>query len=849
MTLLAKRVAAIQQNRWHEQASQIARRGKQFMKSHRKWHLSLLTLLAALLLSPVSRGQVASSDAKGVDSGNYNIQQTLEFGYRANWVNGSQDAYDTFVNLGPGVRLFNYTLDMRSLDHQGLLFDNLSFSNFGYGGDPDDVSRLHIDKNKWYDFQLLFRRDKNFWDYNLFANPLNPASSNPAIPSTSSPQAMDLVRRMQDYNLTLLPQSRVRFRLGYSRNVDEGPALQSYDSGVLPQFTTAFRTTQNDYHVGIDFRLLPKTTLSYDQFLDYFREDNATADQNLSYLLPGSVPVDLGIVWNTAGNTPCGTPFPSTTPGFANPGCNGILSYSAVGRPRTFMPTERFSFQSTYFKNLEMSGSIGYSTSDNTIADFNEVLTGLTTRTDTRGSTTSGPAEAKRVSVDADGSAIYSVTERLRILDNFRYDNWRIPGLWNAVLGNQFSTAGAGFPSMLLPIVQFTPATFSAICPAPYNAATCPQHASGSGPDIETEMNSQFLGQNLKQNTIQAEYDFTPKLSGHIGYRYTNRKIANFSSSLDTGEIYFPGGPTATAANDYLAARGDCAFPAAPAPHVLPAKCTLQADGSIIATGLDAGSDTSRNVIDINEQAALIGLTARPMDSLRVTGDFEFGYNDYAFTRTSPRQMQSYRIHANYTPRQWVNLDGAIDIEENRDNVYQVNNLEHDRTYSFVVVLSPASKFSFDIGYSYTNVYSQADICFAASGPGVPAYPACPANLGSPVPLTALSFYTSAQHFAYSDLMWKPIKRFTATLGYASTFVGGNTLFLSPLQPAGTLVFNYQKPYAMFQFDLYKGISYKTAWNYYGYNGKGPTAVSGLAPLGSQDFNGSTATFSFLYSF
>ena len=87
---------------------------------------------------------------------------------------GNQDTYDTFVDLGAGPRLLDYTLDMRSLNHQGLLFDNLNFSNFGYGGDPNDVSRLRIEKNKWYDFSAVFRRDKYFWDYNLLANPLNP---------------------------------------------------------------------------------------------------------------------------------------------------------------------------------------------------------------------------------------------------------------------------------------------------------------------------------------------------------------------------------------------------------------------------------------------------------------------------------------------------------------------------------------------------------------------------------------------------------------------------------------------------------------------------------------------------
>jgi hypothetical protein len=783
-----------------------------------------------------------------MDSGNYNIQQTVEFGYRADWINGNNETYDTFVNLGQGVRLFNYTLEMHSIDHRGLLFDNLSFSNFGYGGDPNNVSRLHIDKNKWYDFQLLFRRDKNFWDYNLFANPLNPATSKPAIALTTSPNALDMVRRMQDYNLTLLPQSRLRFRLGYSRNVSEGPGLESYDSGILPLFTTNYRTTENAYRAGVDFRFLPKTTLSYDQYLAYDKQDNITTDNNRTYLLPGSVPVDLGIVWNTTGSTPCATPFPAATPGFANPACNGITSYSRTGRPRIFTPTERFSFQSTYVRNLEMSASLGYSTSNNQISDFNEVLTGLTTRTDTRGSTTGGPAVAKRVSVNADGAAIYSVSDKFRIQDAFRYDNWRIPGLWNAVEGNQFSGFAAGFPSMLLPIVNFTPATFNSICPAPYTAATCPQHASGSGPDIETEVNNTFLGQNLKQNTLQLQYDLSRRLSGRVGYRYTNRKIANFASAYDTAEIYFPGGPTGTAANYHLAARGDCALPAAPAPQVLPSKCTLQSNGSIIAVGLDAGSDTARNIYDINEQAALLGFTARPIDALRITGDFEFGYNDFAYTRTSPRQMQSYKIHANYTPRQWLNLDGSIDIHENRDNVYQVNNLEHGRTYGFVTVFSPNPKYSLDVGYNYTNIYSQALVCFAASGTGVPTYPVCPIT-GSPVAQSATSVYNSNQHFAYFDVMWKPIKRVSTTLGYSGTFVGGNTLFLNPLQPAGTLAFNYEKPYAAFQFDIYKGFSYKTAWNYYGYDEKGPSVISGLTPIPLRDFNGSTATFSVLYSF
>ena len=803
-------------------------------------------LVASLFLATIPAGAQSNPvDHKGIDSGDYNIQQTVEVGYRATWISGNQDTYNTFVNLGEGVRLLDYTLEMRSLDHRGIAFDNLTFSSSGFGGDPNDVSRLRMSKNKWYDFRGLFRRDKNFWDYNLFANPLNPTGSKPTIPIATSPNALDLARRMQDYDFTLFPQSGVRFRLGYSRVVSEGPGFESYDAGVLPLFTTNYRTTENAYRAAVDFRFLPKTTLSYDQFLAYDKQDNITSDKNLTFLLPGFVPVDLGIVWNTTGGTPCANPLPN----LANPGCNGILSYSRIGRPRNFSPIERFSFQSSYFKNLEMTGSAGYSTSDNQIPDFNEILTGLTTRSDTRGSTASGPAVAKRVSVEADWSAIYSITDKFRILDAFRYDNWRIPGVWNAVEGNQFSGFAPGFPSMLLPIVQFTPATFHNICPAPFTAATCPQHASGSGPDFETEINNTFLGQNLKQNTFQFQYDFSKRFSGRLGYRYTNRKIATFSAAFDIAEIYFPGGPTGNAANLHLAARGDCAFPAPPAPQVLPSRCTLQSNGSTISTGLDAtANDTERNINEINEQAALLGFTARPVDSLRINGDFEFGYNDFAFTRTSPRQLQSYKIHVNYAARQWLNLDGAIDIHENRDNVFQVNNLEHGRSYGFVSVFSPKPKYSLDLGYNYMDIYSQALICFAASGTGVPTYPACPIA-GSPVPQSATSFYASNQHFAYFDVMWNPVKRFRTTLGYSGTFVGGNTLFLNPRQPAGTLAFNYQRPFASFQLDVYKGFSYRTAWNYYGYDEKGPNVLPGLAAIQLRDFNGSTATFSVLYAF
>jgi hypothetical protein len=97
--------------------------------------------------------------------------------------------------------------------------------------------------------------------------------------------------------------------------------------------------------------------------------------------------------------------------------------------------------------------------------------------------------------------------------------------------------------------------------------------------------------------------------------------------------------------------------------------------------------------------------------------------------------------------------------------------------------------------------------------------------------------------------MWKVTRRVSATAGYGGSFVRGNTIFLNPLTPSGTLDFNYQRPYASITINLYRGLSYKMAWNYYGFNETGLTNPFGLAPIQSPDFNGSNATFSFRYSF
>ena len=792
-----------------------------------------------------SSSSSATAPSEGKTWGEYNVEQSVEFGYRDSMINGNRNNYNTFENLGSGVRLFDYTLNMRSIDHRGLFFDNLTFSNFGYGGDPNDVSRLRMNKDKWYDFRFMFRRDKNFWDYNLLANPLNPSTFPTPTPITNSPHALYLTRRMQDYDLTLLPQSRVRFRAGYSRDFNGGPAFTSYHGSADGVFDNSYRATTNAYRFGVDYTGLPKTTISFDELLTYTKLDNSITDRNFNFQLASGTPVDLGL--NFVGTTPCAKPVTNgaTNPPTVTSNCNGYISYVQMQNPRSSFPTERLSFQSGYVRNLSMSGSVSYSSGTNTILDLNEILNGWSSRTFNRGNTTAGPAQAKRIAAQASWAGEYRITDKLYVSDEFLYDNWRIPGTWTELLTNIFPAAPqATTLGLALVASTVSPATFAATCPAsPYNQAGCPEHSSSSLADLENELHSEFFGQNLKSNLIELKYDFSRRISARVGYLYRTRTIAQFSATTDVSEVYLPGGPTATAANLFLAARADCALVAG----VLPADCTKNANGSVTEVGPESGNDTERNLTEIHEHAAVIGVSARPTSQLRLNADLLLGSNDNSFTRTSPRQVQSYKIQAGYTPTAWATINGTVDIHENRDNVFTVNNLEHGRTYSFATTMMPSQRLWVDFGYSYMDTFVQTEICFPETP--APAFStACPVP-GSPGPLGALSMYASKDHYAYGNVMWKPIKRITAMLGYSGSIVRGTTTLLSPVAPTGTLDFNYLKPTASLAIDLYKGLSYKTSWNYFGYNDKGVQNPAGLAALPLQDFNGSNVTFSMKYVF
>src|SRR5450432_913760 len=401
--------------------------------------LGLPSLLLVLVLVLVSSAGILSAQTPaasppptpppapdGVTSGDYRIHSSVELGYRSVGVVGSGDMYDTLVNQQTGPRFLDQTLSMQSQDHQGLLFDNLYLNSFGWGGDPNNAMRLRVDKDKWYNLQGSFRRDQSFSDFDLLANPLNPPSSTPSVPALNSPHLFDTTRRMSDVDLTLLPQSKLSFRVGYSHNNMTGPSFSSVHEGTDALLLQPWNTTMNSYRIGVDFRLMPRTVLSYDQFLDYYKGDTDTRLASFApALLPGGGPVELGLSIDTANNVPCAVKPPATslidsTGTLTNVTCSAYFSYLRNQRIRTSTPTERLGLRSNYFSRVDLVASFAYSSADSN-TPLNESLNGLFTRTNTLAFLGTGTADAKRISDTLDFGATIHLTKRLRLIEKFYF--------------------------------------------------------------------------------------------------------------------------------------------------------------------------------------------------------------------------------------------------------------------------------------------------------------------------------------------------------------------------------------------------------------------------------------------
>ncbi len=210
---------------------------------------------------------------RGDDWNGYNILNSFEAGYRFVSVSGNTDTYRSTVNLDNGVRLLSSYLTVNSKNGHGKLFDEIVLTSEGLGGDPNSIVRLRIQKNRLYEYNFQWRRNEYF---------------NPGLVTDGGAglHRMNTSYALQDHDLTLFPQSRVRVFVGYSRNIESGPAISSVQlfspggdfdptGNVFPVFSNV-KWIQNEYRLGAEFRFFGLSFNVMHGWVD-FKDD--TADQ------------------------------------------------------------------------------------------------------------------------------------------------------------------------------------------------------------------------------------------------------------------------------------------------------------------------------------------------------------------------------------------------------------------------------------------------------------------------------------------------------------------------------------------------------------------------------------------
>jgi hypothetical protein len=868
---------------------------------------AVLLIFLIPMLPLAAQTQDSEDNSPGRVFGNYNVTQSIEFGGRVASTSGNQQVYDTFVNLKSGPRLLGQDLSMQSINHEGTLFDSLYLSSFGFGGDPNDVARLRVQKNKWYNFVGLYRRDENFFDYDLFANPLtlNPGITNcntvvkgavSTCPASAfnpqanyfyanSPHLQQTTRNMGDFDLTLLPQSMVRFRLGFARNNNKGLVDSSLEDVNIP-LTQQSQVRSDRWTLGVDILPAPRTTISFTEYYEHDKVDIDYVNNPVNNLLLGSTGHQVTIPLYFPPCTIAGPQAPVTSPGVLNPLCNtGVFNYARDENVRSSFPTSQLSLKSTYFRKLDITANGGYSSGQSKVLNYSDLFYGLVSRTDNTAYLVTGEPKTRRVSGNADFGLTYHIDNKWSVSDTFRWLNWRDPGVFNQSTLNCYSNLATGE-------TLSTPTGAPCGVPGIATSGNAPVTIGGS----PTTYN-QFTSYNLLEaestifNTTRLNWAPSRRFSGYIGYRFGRRELRT----------------------SYLAETTNFNLPSITTPvGVVPVFAPLTTD-------------------EINEHTALAGVVLRPTVAWRINADTELLYADNSFANISPRHQQRVRANSVYKVKRWANVRGGINLIESRNNWAQnfggpginlfpvsvapaYGTKSHTRYYSLGAMLNPVGKVSVDFGWTYLDQKFDTAACMVLTGPtstspttasvvAGPAPAVCPPTTNQPtVPATfnitnaqfnvpVTQAYQENTHTGYVNIIIRPVRRVTLILGYEITSTTGSDNWLRadnglplqvlgdifgnvpgipgnegtsitgattstgtvalpgpfPNQPLGPQVFNWQRPSAGVVYEIRKHLAFKGVWAYYDYTEKeGNLPVIVTLP---RNFHATLGTVSLKYSF
>jgi len=791
-----------------------------------------------LMTAGISAAQDPKPDAQpGVPDG-YTVHQTADLGGRIASRSGSGAMYDTLVNMQSGPRVLGQTFEMHALaGKKDTLFDSLRAISNGFGGDPNNFAKLDISKGKIYEFSGMFRRDRQYFDYDLLGNPnVNTGLSIPIGPSNAptgslawpqvkqSPLMFNTVRRMTDTNLTLFPISKVTLRAGYSQNIFQGPTLSPGESvGKYNSLLSEYQRNSTDDFIGaIDWKPVQGTKLTFEEEVNHYKEDSYfTLDPSLFMVQEADgTPVSLGD-WDSQtayGIGACNTgsmgsaytnsttyTILSTAPAggkpIVNPACDVVTSYLRSQPTRMIYPTETLRLQSSSIKNVAMNGDFRYTSANMNLPNYYENFQGLDGQSATaagvtpaypaqaiRSATFTGSATARREVVAVDYGIVWQAMKTFSLSEQVDYSNAHQPGTSNISLG----------------ITANTPTNPNETIN--YSGPLGP----GSNLSVEGSANGAplpgYFGQRFLTNNLTGTWDASARATLSLTYRYRTHTIAE--GTVNPGN-----------------------------------------------TPLAVGADTS-GTVTINENGGIFNAALRPTGNWELNGTVEALYDDNAFTPVGPRQTRHYRVHTMYRPKPWATLSGAYNDLERHNNTNNnqsavaagddpydgpIDHVDHSRVFSLGAVLSPNEHYGVDFNYAYSDVYAATNICYlngsptsgtSTSLPGAVASATatlCPGVYarGSTTILSdwgpARDFMDAPTQFGSVALSMSPVKAVRSNVGYRISAVSGSQFFNDARAVNGSLQSAYQSPFVNFAWTVHTGWIWKAEYNYFGYGEGGPS--------------------------
>src|SRR5687768_4837766 len=669
--------------------------------------------------SSPAKSDVPTTTESGEDAGDYTVISSVEFGYRGLSVDGDHNKYQSDLNYRTGPRLFDSSFLLRSREGNGALFETFLINSTGWGADPQGNLRASVEQPEWYRFDATYRRFKYFRFLNNFANPnwiFSPAQFSVPPKLETGEHGHDTRIHLGDFDLTLLPKNDlIRFNIGYSPERYSGPAFINYHAGgnefmVLQQI----KSRANDFRVGADGRLGP-VNFSFLQGFRRFRDDTSIH----SGVNPG---INL------------------------NPAAASLTTFNRDEPARGSVNYTRFSLQSLIAKKLDVTGRIIYSKAEQNY-DFIEAFTGRNWNPRITGFPPAPPGatpnilnlgqynlvgSSERPNWLGDLGLTLLATDKFRVSNTLRVETFEING--TAVFSDFFSVT----------------------------RGTRTDTVGFSNRDVFTGIDYRRI-----QNTIEGDYQFNPRYSIHLGYRYGTRRVTESISGFNLGTN----------------------APAALVPD----------------------SHTEEN----HTHVFIGGFKARPTNEWTIYFDAEHGTADNVFTRIGNYDFTNIRAKTRFKPTSRITLNLAL-IAKNNANPSEIAGVSladfgvstKSRIFTSSLDWATTSNFSISGGYNFHWVNSKAIVDYFFNSVQHP--------FGN-------SLYYMRNHFFYVESVARLAPRATLFTAYRiNKDTGQGSRVADPTGIPGTLIASYpmsfQSPEARLAIKLHHRLDWNIGYQYYNYN-------------------------------